>query len=523
MAKISEQELEDILKDLPAHKIYSELNEKFQNEPKFDGYCKRMHKFKKNDNEMKNLCKRIAYNLEKLSGILRKDANDVRCSYFNHWMYNEIWKLVLTEDNYEIDKGAILKLTHIGYDINKELSKSYCSYEYYEDYKFSQWKKMKNLHDYFKNFDQIKEKINSAGDKYKKDSKYIKYIKYISEIYDEHESECCGYEYDKDELCPTYFNCDDDLHPEKLLSLLESNKATSGAQPLVKGPKELNTQGEISDNIALEIQNRSDLSGPIKLNELKKDEFQTTDQSSVITGGKDSQYSALPSIQNPVDNSCQYVDNLEDNSRNMNCRSKETSKPSNRKYLQEKIDHVSGSLQAATEQIKDEVKKREETEVSAAGEVTSLTLQVDGHNEPRRNAYGFHESGSSSRAVENGHTLLSYTGRCNSYTSSSDTREEEPNSLEFFNSHFSSILDILKKNLSSISIVSSASIGLIILLLVYFKFMRRKTGLRRKREEMNNNYYTYGEEGIPELLGYSQNFAYSNPDNRQIPIFYRYA
>ncbi|VUZ99963.1 PIR protein, partial [Plasmodium vivax] len=310
MAEISEKELEDILKDLPAHKIYSELNENFQSEPKFDGYCKRMRKFKKNDNEMKNLCKRIAYNLEKLSGILRNDAND-------------------------------------------ELSKSYCSYEYYEDYKFSQWKKMKNLHDYFKNFDQIKEKINSAGDKYKKDSKYIKYIKYISEIYDEHESECCGYEYDKDELCPTYFNCDDDLHPEKLLSLLESNKATSGAQPLVKGPKELNTQGEISDNIALEIQNRSDLSGPIKLNELKKDEFQTTDQSSVITGGKDSQYSALPSIQNPVDNSCQYVDNLEDNSRNMNCRSKETSKPSNRKYLQEKIDHVSGSLQAATEQIKD--------------------------------------------------------------------------------------------------------------------------------------------------------------------------
>ncbi|SCA82169.1 VIR protein [Plasmodium vivax] len=518
MEEISEEELEDILKDLPAHKIYSELNENVQYEPKFASYCGRMKTFKNKNIEMKNLCKRIAWNLEKLSGILRKDKNDVSCSYFNHWMYNEIWKLVLTEDNYDRDKDAILKLAGIGYDVNNKLSKPFCSYEYYENYKFSEWKKMKNLHDYFKNFDQIKEKIHFAGDKY---IKYSKYIKYISEIYDEYDSECCDSESDKDEICPKYFNCDEVYHPKKLLELLESNQATSGVQTRVKSLNELKTQEDVSDDITLKNDNAGDVSGGTKLNQLEKDKFQTSNQP-VITDGEGSQHYALASIQNTVNDNCQYVDSLDHNPRNMNCKPQETSNASDQEDLQENIEQASDSLPEATEQIKDQSKKGKDTEGSVTGEVTSLTLQVDRHSEQRGNAY-VHESGFSSIAVENGHTLFSNQGRDNSYTGSSDTRAEEHNLLEPFGSHFSSILNTLKNNLFSVSIASSASIGLIILLLVYFKFRRRKTDLRRKREEMNNSYYTYGEEGIPELLGYSQNFAYSNPDNRQIPIFYSYA
>ncbi|CAI7724036.1 PIR protein [Plasmodium vivax] len=509
---------EDILKDLPAHEIYSELNQDFENESRFASHCTKMKTFKKKNDEMKNLCKRIAYNLEKLSGILSENKNDVRCSYFNHWIYNEIWKLVGTESNYKIDKDAILKLVDIGYGINLELPRPSCSYEYYEYEKFSEWKEMKNLHDYFKNFEHIKKKIDSDGDKYKK---YSKYIKYISEIYDEHESECCDYEYDKDELCPTYFNCDGVFRPEKLLSLLERNNATSDDQTLLKGLKELNTREEASDNFTLEIQNRSDVSGTTKLNQLEKDEFPAPDQP-VTTNGEGSQNSALLSIQNPVNDSCTYGAILEDNSRNLNCRSKETSKASYQEDTQEKIKEVPNSLQAATVQIKDERKSREDTVGSIARGVTSIKLEVDRYGGQRRNT-DVRGSSSSSIAVQNAHTLFSNQGSGNGYADSSDTREEEHSSLEPFGFNFSSILDTLKNNLFSVSIASSASIGLIILLLVYFKFRRRKTDLRRKREEMNNNYYTYGEEGIPELLGYSQNFAYSNTDNRQIPIFYSYA
>ncbi|EDL42760.1 variable surface protein Vir24-like, partial [Plasmodium vivax] len=493
MAEISEDELEDILKDLPAHEIYSELNEHVQSDSRFVKHCKKMHKFENNNDEMINLCKKIARNLEKLSGILSNNAKDVKCSYFNHWMYNEIWKLVRTESNYEIDKDAILKLASIGFDINWELSRDYCSYEYYKDEEFSDWKKMKNLHDYFKNFDQIKEKIQSAGDKYEK---YSKYIKYISKIYDDYEDECCDSDLDKDEFAPIYFKCHKDYRPHNLLSLLESNKATSGAQPLVKGPKELNTQGEASNKFTLEIQNPSDVSGATKLNQLKKGIFQTFNQP-VITGGEDSQKYALASIQNPVNDSCPYGASLEYNSRNLNCRSKETSKASYQEDFEEKIEQGYGSLQALTEEIHDEGKKREDTVGSIVGEVTSLTLQVDRHSKERRNT-DVYESSSSSRAVQNGHTPLSYSGWGKSYTSSLDTREEEYNIVESSDFNVSSILDTLKNNLSSISIVSSASIGLIILLLVYFKIRRRKTDLRRKREEMNTNYYTYGEEGIPE-------------------------
>ncbi|KMZ95090.1 hypothetical protein PVMG_05962 [Plasmodium vivax Mauritania I] len=424
-----------------------------------------MKKFKMNDDKMKDICKRIARNLEKLSGILRKDANDVRCSYFNHWMYNEIWKLVRTEYNYKIDEDAILKLADIGYGINSALSRPYCSYEYYDNRDFSKWKEMKNLHDYFKNFDHIKKNIETDGDKYKN---YSKYIKYISKIYDNFEYECCDPRLDKDEIAPIYFKCADDYRPEKLLSLLEPNNAISDDQTLVKGFKERSTQEETSDNFTLENDNLSDVSGTTRLSQLKKDKFQSSNQP-VITDGEGSPNSALPSIQNPVNDSCPYVASLEDNSRKMNCRSQKTSKPPDQEYFQEDIEQSSGSLQASTEQIKDQRKKGEDTEESIAARVTSLTLQGDRHSEPRRNAYGVHESGSSSRAVQNGHTLLPYQDRGSTYTSSLDTRAEERNLLEPFRFNFSSILDTLKNNLSSISIVSSASIGLIILLLVYFK------------------------------------------------------
>ncbi|VVA00297.1 PIR protein, partial [Plasmodium vivax] len=506
---------EDILKDLPAHKIYSELNQDFENESRFASHCTKMKTFKKKNDEMKNLCKRIAYNLEKLSGILSENKNDVRCSYFNHWMYNEIWKLVRTEPNYKIDKEAILKLVDIGYDIKKKLSKSSCSYEYYEDREFSEWKEMKNLHDYFKNFDDIKKKIDSDGDKYKK------YLKYISEIYDNYKDECCDHRLETFEFSPIYFKCDEEYHPKKLLALLGRNNATSGDRTLLQGLNELSTQGEASDNFTLENDNLSDVSGATNSNQLKKNEFPAPNQS-LITNGEGSQFSPLASTQKTVNDSCPYVASLEGNSGNINCRSQKTSKPPDQEYFQEDIEQASGSLQASTEQSKDQRKKGEDTGESIAARVTSLRLQGDRHREPRRNTY-VNVSGSSSIEIQNGHTLLPYKDSGNGYTDSSDIRGEEHNLLEPFGSHFSSILYILKNNLSSISIVSSASIGLIILLLVYFKFMRRKNTLRRKREEMNNSYYTYGEEGIPELLGYSQNFAYSNPDNRQIPIFYSYA
>ncbi|KNA01757.1 hypothetical protein PVNG_05609 [Plasmodium vivax North Korean] len=461
MAEISEDELEDLLKDLPSHKIYSELNEIFQNESKSASHCSKLWPFKNNKEEMKNLCKRIAWNLEKLSGILRKDENDVRCSYFNHWMYNEIWKLVRTESNYEIDKKAILKLAAIGYDINKELSGPFCSYKYYEDENFSDWKKMKNLHDYFKNFDDIKKKIDSDGDKYKK------YLKYISEIYDNYKDECCDPALDKFEFSPIYFKCGYDYHPEKLLSLLEPNNAISGDRALVKGLKELNTQEDVSDDITLENDNAGDASDAINLNQLKKDEFPTPDQP-VITDGEGSQISALASTQKTVNDTCQYVDSLDHNPRNMNCKPQETSKASEEEYLQENYEQVPGSLQASTVQVQDEHRKREDTVGSIAGDLTSLISQVEIHSEQRINTVA-HESKSSSRVVQNGNTPLSYQDRINGYADSSDTTEEEHNLLESFGFNFSSILDTLKNNLSSISIVSSASIGLIILLLVYFK------------------------------------------------------
>ncbi|CAG9478297.1 unnamed protein product [Plasmodium vivax] len=161
MAEITEEELENLLKDFPSHKNYEKLNRKIYHHTRLANHCNKMNKFNYQDNEMKNLCKQIAWNLRNLSIILYNEQPKVRCSYFNHWIYNEIRKLLVTESNFKTDESAVYKLLDLGYDMNGSLQKNKCYYDFYDNYDFDEWKEMKDLHDYFKNYTILKRKIIS--------------------------------------------------------------------------------------------------------------------------------------------------------------------------------------------------------------------------------------------------------------------------------------------------------------------------------------------------------------------------
>ncbi|GAB69437.1 hypothetical protein PCYB_001850 [Plasmodium cynomolgi strain B] len=71
------------------------------------------------------------------------------------------------------------------------------------------------MHDYFKNFDHLKDKTKDKLE----DKKYCEYVSAIASLYKDYLSECCtyfffGHHWDH---CANFFKCDKDLNPYKLL------------------------------------------------------------------------------------------------------------------------------------------------------------------------------------------------------------------------------------------------------------------------------------------------------------------
>ncbi|GAW84450.1 variable surface protein [Plasmodium gonderi] len=101
--------------------------------------------------------------------------------------------------------------------INYEALTKYnpCFFNY--NCRFNECREMKHIYEYFKNYDEIKNKIicNNMNN-----NKYMPYLKYISLLHKNHKDECCSW---GAELCPSYFlYCDESYDPQKLLSALES-------------------------------------------------------------------------------------------------------------------------------------------------------------------------------------------------------------------------------------------------------------------------------------------------------------
>ncbi|KMZ96139.1 hypothetical protein PVNG_06518 [Plasmodium vivax North Korean] len=90
---------------------------------------------------------------------------------------------------------------------------------------------MKHLFEYFKNYDEINEKIDC---KKRQKDKYYKYLTYISYLYNKHKNEkgCCSW---GAEICPDYFlSCDEFYNPNKIVSAIESRNVETCNQ--IKNP-----------------------------------------------------------------------------------------------------------------------------------------------------------------------------------------------------------------------------------------------------------------------------------------------
>ncbi|CAI7722575.1 PIR protein [Plasmodium vivax] len=212
---------EKIFKDLPFYKYYNELNNVATDTSGNSFYCKNIKDSDSQKAWIKNLCLKVEKNLIKLSNTT-DDKHAEHCLYFTYWFYQKIIENAKSGSSSDCLLHVILKLLNVISTINRNLSKNHCYVHYYSDVSLNEWKEMKDLHDYFKGYEDLKKKIK-ADNNIKED--YCKYFTYIMNLYKSNINKCCVCiskpKFHCLEKCPEYFKCEKMYYPYEFLSILK--------------------------------------------------------------------------------------------------------------------------------------------------------------------------------------------------------------------------------------------------------------------------------------------------------------
>ncbi|SBS95052.1 PIR Superfamily Protein [Plasmodium ovale curtisi] len=207
----------DVSQQLGADEKYKKLNRN-DTKYKYCKYCEGILTLEMDYPGISVFCAKITRNLKDLSDMLSDVShhND-RCSYFVHWLYDELFKMFSNHSKYIHKLDVFNKLLSVGYKINNELREMNCMFTYDPKDSVEVWKEKKHLHDYFKGFDNIS--CDYSTDIYKC-QKHCEYIAHTNELYGKYINGCCTYYYNVDDKwednCAGYFECDKKYNPYKL-------------------------------------------------------------------------------------------------------------------------------------------------------------------------------------------------------------------------------------------------------------------------------------------------------------------
>ncbi|SBT55424.1 PIR Superfamily Protein [Plasmodium ovale wallikeri] len=200
--------------NLPTTTIYNSLNSNITTNTYYST-CERLIQFNDNHCGIYDLCTKFVRNLKKLSRMEVEKRTDY-CEYITQWVYDEVRKIpniVLENMN---DTDALREFFNAIYEILRKLDITDCFFSTM-NINFYEQKEKKYLHDYFKNYEKLKDENICKDDECKR---YCKYIFFINDLYGKYINRSC-YCY-KSEGCkehyPYYFKCDDNYNPHTLLA-----------------------------------------------------------------------------------------------------------------------------------------------------------------------------------------------------------------------------------------------------------------------------------------------------------------
>ncbi|SBT02386.1 PIR Superfamily Protein [Plasmodium ovale curtisi] len=279
---------EDILKEFSSSKIYEKLNSNVDIK-EYYSTCKDILKLEKLFPGSVYLCEKLSRNIRNsISYISSNEENDHdRCLYFIFWTYDEIKKIYNGKIRKIFETPLFVELVKVANNIYYELSGNDvrinseliqnefrnkaelvrnllskdpkinknipnknevmkerfvrknelfkykpCFYSF--DCGFDECTEMKDLFDYFKNYDSMETKASILTNKR---MLFCKYIMYINILYEKYISKCCTCFFRSEKCiddCPDYFKCNQLYNPYNLYTTLKCNAVLYQVTPMKK-------------------------------------------------------------------------------------------------------------------------------------------------------------------------------------------------------------------------------------------------------------------------------------------------
>ncbi|GAB69541.1 CYIR protein [Plasmodium cynomolgi strain B] len=209
--------IETLFKDFPAQQQYKKFEESYS--CYYRNYCNDLNiPDNSKKRELVDLCNKIACRYANLPNIVRSERKySDRCSYFLNWAQDVIKKHFKVDSASNYYYHFIFKLIDVARYISwDDLRAPPCPRLFDSD--FSHWEVEKDIHDYFKNIETLKSKIDT--DAVNRNS-YLEYLTYIKDLYERNYVECCD-PYDVSySNCPNYFICNPNFHPNELIAKIK--------------------------------------------------------------------------------------------------------------------------------------------------------------------------------------------------------------------------------------------------------------------------------------------------------------
>ncbi|SBT73598.1 PIR protein [Plasmodium ovale] len=201
------------LSDLHSVKFYNDINKDDSELSNYTQQCEKLN-VKKDNDEMKTVCKMFLRHLEKSSVWNFENHGYDICLLLNYWIYDKLTNIFGGKDASDIAFSNFQYIWSYPEEyITKNTScKQKCKYEI-DVYKDDDWKERKEFYEYCVDYDMINGLINFSGDKC---NYFYEYIKRKEELYKQFQHICST----ESAKCPKFYEECKEKDPNLLLSKL---------------------------------------------------------------------------------------------------------------------------------------------------------------------------------------------------------------------------------------------------------------------------------------------------------------
>ncbi|SBT53934.1 PIR Superfamily Protein [Plasmodium ovale wallikeri] len=213
---------ETYLINLTSKNIYNGIENDSQDLSKYNGKCEDIHVTNHRE-EVKTICKKVLRYLEKTTIWNVQGSVYDTCLLLNFWIYDKLTQIFRDKSNTDIAFGNFQTLLNNHIDYQKNISADKKCKDKFDILNKEDWKKRKELYDYYIDYDTNKSTIHFYGGQCKENYKYIEGKK---ELYKHFEDLCSTNQSE----CPDFYvNCKE-YNPELVLHTLSCHVEMEAAK-----------------------------------------------------------------------------------------------------------------------------------------------------------------------------------------------------------------------------------------------------------------------------------------------------